>query len=320
MTWQDMLRVAGPQSASIGELWDFTLAVCSIVFVAVLGGFLVALWVAPRGSETTPPDLTSFERREPRLQWRVGAAVAASVVLLLVLLVASVGTDRAMAQLPLRDAVHVELTGHQWWWSVRYDDADPSRIFTTANEMHVPVGKPVIVTLRSDDVIHSLWVPNLTGKKDLIPGRTATLTFRADRAGVYRAQCAEFCGLQHAWMALPVTAEAPEQYEAWAARQRQPASNPTDAQALRGQQVFLGSTCVMCHAVAGTEAAAQHGPDLTHVASRTTLGAGVIPNDPQHLAAWIENPQAHKPGVNMPGHVFPRDDLQALVAWLGSLR
>jgi len=316
----DMLLAAGPQAATIGELWNFTLGVCSVVFVAVLGGFLVALWCAPRGSESTPPDLTSLERHEPKLQRRVSAAVGASIVLLLVLLVASVGADRAMAQLALRDAVHIELTGHQWWWSVRYDDADPSRIFTTANEMHVTLGRPVIVTLHSDDVIHSLWVPNLTGKKDLIPGRTATLTLRADRAGEYRAQCAEFCGFQHAWMALPVTAEPQEQYEAWAARQRQPATPPADPLALRGEQVFLGSTCVMCHAVAGTEAAAEHGPDLTHLASRSTLGAGVIPNDPQHLAAWIENPNAHKPGVNMPGHVFPREDLQALVAWLGSLR
>jgi len=286
----------------------------------VLVAFGWALWRAPRAQADTPPDLSSLERREPVAQRSVSAAVAVSIVLLLVLLVASVVTDRALAQLPLRDAVHIEVTGHQWWWSVRYDDADPSRIFSTANEMHIPVGKPVIVSLHADDVIHSLWIPNLAGKKDLIPGRSTSLTLRADRPGVFRAQCAEFCGLQHAWMALPITAEAPDRYETWAAQQRQPAAPPADALALRGQQVFLGSTCVMCHSVAGTEAGAQHAPDLTHLASRPTLGAGVLPNDAQHLAAWISNPHAHKPGVNMPGHVFSKDDLQALVAWLGSLR
>jgi cytochrome c oxidase subunit 2 len=318
--WQDMLRTAGPQAGHIGALWNLTLAICAIVFVAVLAAFVIALWRAPRAGADTPPDVSSLERREPAVQRSVAAAVAASIVLLLVLLVASVATDRALAQLPLRDAVHIELTGHQWWWSVRYDDADPSRVFDTANEMHIPVGRPVILTLRADDVVHTLWLPNLAGKKDLIPGRTATLTLRADRPGMYRAQCAEFCGFGHAWMALPVTAEAPAQYEAWAARQRQPAPTPTDPQLLRGQQVFLGTTCVMCHAVVGTEAAAQRAPDLTHLAGRATLGAGVLPNDAQHLAAWISNPHAHKPGVNMPPHAFAKDDLQALVAWLGSLQ
>jgi cytochrome c oxidase subunit 2 len=315
-----MLRIAGPQAGHIGALWNLTLLVCTLVFVAILVAFVLALRRAPRASDDTPPDLASLERVEPGPRRSVAAAVALSIVLLFVLLAGSVATDRALAHLVLRDAVHIELTGHQWWWSVRYDDADPSRIFSTANEMHIPVGRPVIVTLRSDDVIHSLWVPNLAGKKDLIPGRTATLTLRADRAGVYRAQCAEFCGFQHAWMALPVSAEAPAQYEAWAEQQRQPAKTPTDATALRGQQVFLGSTCVMCHAIAGTDAGAQHAPDLTHLASRPTLAAGALPNDAQNLAGWIGNPHAHKPGVNMPGHAFSKDDLQALVAYLETLR
>ena len=316
----DMLNALGPQAAHIGDLWNLTLLICTLVFAAILVAFIVALWRAPRADADTPPDLSSLERAEPRAQRSVAAGVGVSIALLLVLLVGSVVTDRALAHLALRDAVHIELTGHQWWWSVRYDDADASRIFTTANEMHIPVGRPVIVTLRSDDVIHSLWVPNLAGKKDLIPGRTATLTLRADKAGVYRAQCAEFCGLQHAWMALPVTAEPPAQYESWADQQRQPAKTPTEALALRGQQVFLGSTCVMCHMVAGTDAGAQQGPDLTHLASRPALGAGALPNDAQSLAGWISNPHAHKPGVNMPGHAFSKDDLQALVTYLGSLK
>ncbi|HEV7913695.1 MAG TPA: c-type cytochrome, partial [Albitalea sp.] len=290
---QDMLHAAGPQAAQIGALWNLALWLCSAVFAAILVALGVAVWRAPRAREDTPADVSPLQRDEPAARRGVAAAVGVSTVLLIAMLLASVFTDRALGALVLRDAVHIELTGHQWWWSVRYDDADPSRIFTTANEMHVPVGRPVIVTLRSDDVIHSLWIPNLAGKKDLIPGRTATLALRADRAGTYRAQCAEFCGLQHAWMALPVTAEPPERYEAWAAQQRRSATAPSDPQALRGQQVFLGSTCAMCHAVVGTEAGAQHAPDLTHLAGRTTLGAGALPNDAAHLAAWISNPQAH---------------------------
>ena len=317
---QDMLHAAGPQAAHIGELWNLTLAVCTLVLVAILVALAIALWQAPRSQAGTPPDLRALQQAEPRPRRAVALALGASIVLLLVLLVGSVFTDRALARLELRDAVHIEVTGNQWWWSVRYDDADPSRIFTTANEMHLPAGRPVIVTLRSNDVIHSLWIPNLAGKKDLVPGRTATLSFRADRPGVYRAQCAEFCGLQHAWMALPVTVEPVERYELWAAQQRQPATPPADAQARRGQQVFLGSTCVMCHNITGTEASARRAPDLTHLASRGTLAAGALPNDAQHLASWISNPAAHKPGATMPAHAFSQPDLQALVAYLGSLK
>ena len=316
---QDMTRSVGPQAAQIVDLWNLTLGICTLVFAAVLVTFLWALWRAPRGSAETPADVSGLQQVEPGPRRGVVAGIALSAALLLVLLVASVTTDRALAQLGLHDALHIELTGRQWWWSVRYDDADPSKIFETANELHIPVGRPVIVTLKSDDVIHSLWVPNLGGKKDLIPGRSATLTLRADRPGVYRGQCAEFCGHQHAWMALLVVAEPPAQYDTWAAHQREPAATPSDATAQRGQQIFLGSSCVMCHTITGTDAGARSAPDLTHLRSRQTLAAGALPNDPQHLAAWISNPHAHKPGVNMPAHAFAAEDLQALVAYLGSL-
>jgi cytochrome c oxidase subunit 2 len=317
---QDMTRAAGPQAGHIADLWNLTVALCTVVFALILVAFVWALWRAPRGGADTPADVSGLSRIEHGPRRSVALATALSAALLLVLLVGSVVTDRALAHLTLRDAIHVELTGHQWWWSARYDDADASRVFDTANELHIPVGRPVIVTLKADDVIHSLWVPNLTGKKDLIPGRTATITLRADQPGTFRGQCAEFCGLQHAWMALLVTADTPAQYEAWAARQRQPAGTPADALAMRGQQVFLGSTCVMCHAIGGTEAGGRRGPDLTHLAGRRTIASGALPNDAQHLASWISNPQAHKPGSNMPAHAFSQDDLQALVAYLGSLK
>jgi cytochrome c oxidase subunit II len=317
---QDMLRATGVQAARIGELWNLTLAVCTVVFVAVLVALAIALWRTPSGDARTPADVSGLRRIERGPQRSVAAATGLSAVLLVLLVAASVATDRALARLPVRDAVHLELTGNQWWWSVRYDDPDPSRVFTTANELHLPVGRPVIVTLRSSDVIHSLWIPNLAGKKDLIPGRTATLTLRADREGQYRAQCAEFCGMQHAWMALRVTAEPPDRYEAWAARQRQPAAAPSDPVARRGQQLFVEGSCAMCHTVTGTSAQGRRAPDLTHLASRPTLGAGTLPNDAGHLAAWVLNPQAYKPGVNMPANPLPPEDLRSLVAYLGSLQ
>jgi cytochrome c oxidase subunit 2 len=229
-------------------------------------------------------------------------------------------TSRALARLPLKGAVNITLIGHQWWWEARYRDEDASREFSTANELHIPVGRPVIVTLLSNDVIHSLWIPNLQGKKDLIPGRTATLRLRADKPGVYRGQCAEFCGLEHALMALQVVAEPNQGYEAWAARQRQPAPDPGSALTQRGQQVFLSTSCVMCHTIGGTTAGGRLGPDLTHLASRATIAAGMFPNNRGHLAGWIADPQALKPGVNMPANSLPPDDLQALLAYLETLK
>ena len=316
----DALHALGPQAGHIVDLWRIFLLICTAVFIAVLVALFLAVRRAPRIHAPEPPDLSAVNVPEPRLGRPVTLAVAASVVLLFVLLAASVFTDRALARLPLKDAINIEVTAHQWWWTVKYVNGPVSETFETANEIHVPVGRPVVVKLNSDDVIHSLWIPNLAGKKDLVPGRTATLSFRADRPGVYRAQCAEFCGLQHAWMALPVTVEPVERYELWAAQQRQPATPPADAQARRGQQVFLGSTCVMCHNITGTEASARRAPDLTHLASRGTLAAGALPNDAQHLASWISNPAAHKPGATMPAHAFSQPDLQALVAYLGSLK
>lgn len=316
---QDVLSPAGPQAAHIRDLWHLTLAVCTLVFAAVLAALLVVLWRTPRADAGTAADLAPAPRRERGARRGVAVALAASVLLLLFLIVASVLTDRALAQLSLRDAVRIEVTANQWWWEARYDDDDPSRIFTTANELHIPVGRPVLFTLKSNDVIHSLWVPNLAGKKDLIPGRTATLQLQADTPGLYRGQCAEFCGFQHAFMAFTVQAHAPAEYEAWAEGQRRTAASPTDALALRGRELFLSGTCVMCHTVTGTGASARRGPDLTHLASRQTLAAGTLGNTASDLARWLRDPQQIKPGANMPASNLSADDLRALVAYLRSL-
>jgi cytochrome c oxidase subunit 2 len=317
---QHALEPAGPQAAQIASLWWLTLAICAVVFLAVMAALAYAIWRAPRATPATPADVNAARAPEQRAKWSVIGAVAASVAGLLVLLVASVATDRALAHLPLHDALNIEVTAHQWWWEVLYDDADPSRIFSTANEIYIPVGRPVQVTLKSDDVIHSFWVPNLHGKKDLIPGRTATIQLRADKAGVYRGQCAEFCGLQHAFMAFFVKAVPPAQFEEWLAHQRKPAADPAGEREKRGQALFLSGSCMLCHAIQGTPANAHKAPDLTHVASREMLAAGRLPNTPEQLAAWIANPHESKPGVNMPAHRVASADLEALVAYLGTLK
>jgi cytochrome c oxidase subunit II len=317
---QDALTPAGPQAAHIHELWWVMLITCGVVFVAVLGATAIALLRAPRGDAQSPPDFHAGYQREPRVERAIAVALVLSGAGLFGLLLASVLTDRALASLPLEGGVVIEVTARQWWWEAKYEDEQPARTFVTANELHVPVGRPVLVKLLSDDVIHSFWVPNLHGKKDLIPGRQATLQFRADRPGVYRGQCAEFCGFQHAKMAFLIIAEPPEEYERWAEAQRASAQQPTDATAKRGQEVFANSTCPMCHAIQGTDAQGRRAPDLTHVGSRHTLAAGALENTPTEMASWIANPQSTKPGVNMPAHPLPAADLQALVAYLGTLK
>lgn len=314
------LDAMGPQSAHVVDLWRIFLVVCTAVFAAVLVVLLLAIRRSPRADAQTPPDLSTLNRAEPRSRRTVATAVVASALLLVGLVTASVFTDRALAKLPLADAVNVEVTAHQWWWTARYTSGAPSDTFVTANEIHVPVGRPVVVQLKSSDVIHSLWIPNLAGKKDLIPGRSALLQFRADQPGIYRGQCAEFCGLQHALMGLLVVADPPAQFDAWVRAQRSPSAEPSSPQALHGREVFLTRTCAMCHAIQGTLANGQQAPDLTHLASRRTIAAGTLPNTPEQLAAWISEPQKHKPGTNMPATQLSSEELGALVAYLGSLQ
>jgi cytochrome c oxidase subunit 2 len=295
-------------------------AVCALVFVAIMVALALILWRTPRGTAAAAPDVDAGGPRERTAFIAVASALGVSTVLLFGLVVASVFTDRALAQLALHDAINIEMTGHMWWWEIKYTDGTPQQVFVTANEIHVPVGRPVIVTLRSEDVIHSFWVPNLHGKKDLIPGRIALIEFRADRPGIFRGQCAEFCGFQHAKMAFDVVAESPQQYDEWVERQRQPAAPPADAELRRGQEVFETSTCAMCHAIVGSQARGRRAPDLTHFASRRMIGAGAVPNTFGHLAGWVVDAQALKPGVLMPPNPLPPQDEQALIAYLRSLK
>ncbi|SAL77380.1 cytochrome c, monohem [Caballeronia terrestris] len=317
---QSTLAPAGVQAARILDLWHLTLAVCSIVFAAVLSACFIALLRAPQARRDTPPDLYSIESPEPRLRRSVIVATVISAVLLFGLVLADVLTDRALSRLPVANAVHIELTGHQWWWEAHYLSDDGTPGFTLANELHVPVGRPVVVSLVAADVIHTFWAPNLHGKKDMIPGRNATIEFRADRAGTYRGQCAEFCGYEHALMAFLVVADPPADYNAWAARQREGARAPSSDLEAHGQQLFMMGTCARCHAIEGTSATGRLGPDLTHLASRRTLAAGTLTNDRESLAHWITDPRALKPAAMMPPTHLAPADLQALVAYLGTLQ
>jgi cytochrome c oxidase subunit 2 len=249
----------------------------------------------------------------------VMSATAATVIIIAAFTYASFRTTRALNAEGEAD-VTIAVRGEQWWWELTYVDQDPSRSFKTANEIRVPVGRNVKLLLESADVIHSLWVPSLAGKLDLIPGRKNELTLRAEHAGVYRGQCAEFCGTQHTHMAVFVIAMEPGEYQAWTERQRRDAETPVDAEAAAGREFFLGKQCSACHTVRGTAASGTTGPDLTHLADRRTIAAGLFDTTRGSVAAWIADPQTPKPGNNMPMVALSGDELRAISAYMMSLK
>jgi cytochrome c oxidase subunit II len=313
---QSMLSPAGIQAASIHNLWSLMLWVSVTVLVAVLIALAVALICGTRNRSQEDSVLPS----EIALSRSVGIAVGVTVTILIALLTASVWTGRTVGSLQASSAVTIALTGHQWWWEVQYEDAVPSRRVVTANEIHIPVNRPIVFKVTSRDVIHSFWIPNLQGKRDLIPGYTTAVWLQADRRGVFRGQCAEFCGMQHSHMALDVVAESDQDFERWLDAMRQPGRDSPDSGARRGRDVFMQARCATCHTIRGSDAGGQIAPDLTHIATRSTLGAGTLPNKPENLAAWIQDSQRMKPGNQMPPNSLAADDLQALVAYLETLR
>jgi cytochrome c oxidase subunit 2 len=315
---QSALDVASPEAAQIRDLWWLFFWISAAVFVLVLAATLLAVF----HRRPTPPAALSplaDAGAEPALARNVGVAVGATLVILLGLLIASVRTGHALAAVP-DNPLKIRIVGQRWWWQIEYVDPVPSKLLTTANELHVPVGRDVLLELTSRDVIHSLWIPGLQGKRDLIPGRVTTLHFKAERAGMFRGQCAEFCGLQHAHMGLVVVAEDAGRFGDWLERSRSNAREPSDPTEEQGRRVFLSSTCPMCHTIEGTPARARVGPDLTHIASRATLAAATLANERQQLAAWIRDPQRFKPGTPMPAHPLPDEDLDELLTYLTSLK
>jgi cytochrome c oxidase subunit II len=256
-----------------------------------------------------------------RMRRIVTGATIVTILTLFVLIVASVGTGKAIADLSFKkNPLTIQITGIQWWWQIQYMSSDPSQSVVTANEMHIPVGRPVQILGLSQDVIHSFWVPNLHGKRDLIPSRSTNEWIEADRPGVYRGQCAEFCGMQHAHMALWVIAEPEDKFEAWMRAQLQPAVPPSSPDTQRGQQVFLNHACIFCHQIRGTTAAGQNAPDLTHFGSRRGIAANTVPNTKGNLAGWIVDPQSTKPGNHMATIAVDSTELQPLIDYLESLK
>lgn len=306
----------GPEAGAVAWLiWSFT-ALCTVIFVLVVIALLVGIF---RRHRERPDPAEASPAMERRVSGIVTTLAVLTGVIVIGLTVISFGAQQRIFTLG-NPAVDIEVTGHQWWWEVKYDDPDPVRTFTTANELHIPVGQLVRLKLTSTDVIHSFWVPSLMGKADLVPGRNNELEFTADKPGVYAGQCAEFCGLQHTHMGIRVFADSPADYEAWKAGQIASALQPSTPAQVAGEAAFLSNPCASCHAIRGTDAGGTLGPDLTHLASRTTIAAGTAELNRGTLAAWITDPQGMKPGANMPTIKLAPDDLNALVDYLTGLK
>lgn len=323
---QSALRGDGTRAEAINE---------NTLVLTVLGG---AVWVIV----VVAVLVAAFRRNreKPSVVDRRGIAtvlVAGVILPAVIIVVVTAHSIGVLNRIDPRDADNplvVEVVGKQFWWEIRYPDEE----VVTANEVHIPTGQRVRLNLEAGDVIHSFWVPALTGKMDLIPGETNQTWIETDNPGMYWGQCAEYCGIQHARMRLIVVAHEPDEFAGWLEDQRRPApataevGEPTepgeepeaaaDADGelvARGREVFMSASCVYCHAIAGTEAQGEFGPDLTHMASREYLAAGTVPNTRGHLAGWIVDPQSVKPGSHMPGTDIRGDDLQALLAFLESL-
>lgn len=306
----------GASAISLRHLIILIVTACSLVWMLVMIALIAALWRGRR-ERTRPTDL------DPQVERRMSRSVLiATIVTVLVIggfTMASFFTTRALG-VAGPDDLTIKVQGSQWWWNVEYLDQQPDKSFRSANEIHIPVGRNVRFQLEGDDVIHSFWVPSLSGKQDLIPGRPNELSVRAEHAGIYRGQCAEFCGLQHAHMAFLVIADTKEEFDRWTEAQRQSAATASDEEAAAGRDAFLAKACASCHTVRGTTAAGTTGPDLTHVGSRKTIAAGLFETTRGSLAAWIADPQTLKPGNNMPMVPLTADELRSVSAYMASLK
>jgi cytochrome c oxidase subunit 2 len=299
---------AGPRAAATADLWWFMLVLGLLVYALVMGLLAVSL-------------VTRRQLRDAvRTRVVVIGGLVAPAAILVVLIAANLHTLVAVAAPPRSADLSLDVVAHQWWWEVRY----PDQRFATANEIHVPTNAIVLIRLGSVDVIHSLWVPRLAGKTDVVPGLTNSMWLQADAPDQYRGQCAEYCGIQHTQMAFVVVAQTTDQFQQWVAAQQQPAAVPADPTLARGAQAFAGLGCINCHAIryGGTTppTGGGVGPDLTHLASRGTIAAGAGNTDVATLERWITEPDSIKKGTSMPATSTDPDTLHALATYLMSLK
>lgn len=298
----------GPAAERIESVWWLMLGIAVAVFV-VVGGLIVASTMRGRGTDDGRPSRITAN------QWILVGGVAVPAVILAGLAVPTITTTADLTE-DQPGALRIEVEGYKWWWEVRYPDSE----VVTANEIHVPVGQPIELELTTADVIHSFWVPQLAGKVDMVPGQPNTLRFTAEEAGTYRGACAEYCGVQHARMAMLVVADPPATFERWMDDRQGPAPEPPNELASEGEDIFMRSSCAGCHAVAGTSARGQEGPDLTDFGSRQTLGAATVENTRGNLGGWIADAQSLKPGNLMPPISVTPDELLALIEYLENLK
>ncbi len=306
---QSALATAGPDAARVARLWWWMAGGATLIWVVVVG----LAWYAIRVNRE------EHSERGATLLIIGGGAVIPTVVLGGLLFYA-LSAMPSLLELPAEDGVRIEVSGEQWWWRVEYQLPDGAT-FELANEIYLPVGRRIETVLVSPDVIHSFWIPSIAGKMDMIPGRVNRLALEADRTGVFRGACAEYCGASHALMSLyAVVVEEPE-FDAWLEAQAAGARPPLDERGRDGRRVFMESGCGACHAVRGTSAEGVVGPDLTHVGGRVSLGAGILPNEREAFARWIARADSIKPGVHMPSFgMLPVDQIGALAAYLEGLQ
>lgn len=318
--YQSIYGNAAAEAQQFNALFIIFLVICAIMYVLVIG-FLIAGIV--RRSRAEPANVVEDGRhhetnpllRPGLIGW--GALIGTGLV---ALAIASFFADRSMANAAAHEKLAIDITANQWWWDVTYNSADVSKSLRTANELHLPVGVPVRIRLHSNDVIHSFWVPSFAGKQDLIPGRDNDITIMPTKVGIYRGQCAEFCGTQHAKMALVVNVDSYGDFIKWWRHQLQDAPTPTTPLAMSGYQYVTTHQCSLCHNIAGTPASATVGPDLTHLASRRSIAAGALPMSKGNLYGWVEDPQSIKPGAKMPTIGLEPKELHAVVAYLETLK
>ncbi|PTX91037.1 cytochrome c oxidase subunit II [Opitutus sp. ER46] len=296
-----------PHAQAITDLFVISLWICAVIF-AIVAGLVGYSLFRYRWREGTPEPEQTAGHKKLEIVWTV-------IPFLIVLLLFGL-TVRAMqhSDPPPSGNPDLIVVGHQWWWEVR----DPKNGFVTANEIHIPVGRPISIELDATDVLHEFWVPQLTRKMTTVPGARNHVWMQADKPGVYEGVCSEFCGTQHAWMRFQVVAESPEDYAAWV-RHQQSAARPPAGAAARGQRLFRDMTCVNCHTVRDSDRAPNAGPDLTHLATRRQIGSGILPNTPENLRRWLSDPQQVKPGVKMPNFKLTDEQLDDLLAYLHSL-